>query len=41
MELNLDLVKGDETPAQIITLAYGMEKALQLFYETLTATIPG
>jgi rhodanese-related sulfurtransferase/rubrerythrin len=34
-ELNLDLVKGDETPAQIITLAYGMEKALQLFYETL------
>ena len=35
MELNLDLVKGDETPAQIIILAYGMEKALQLFYETL------
>ncbi len=34
-ELNLSLVRGDETPAQIITLAYGMEKALQLFYETL------
>jgi rhodanese-related sulfurtransferase/rubrerythrin len=34
-ELNLDLVRGDETPAEIITLAYGMEKALQLFYETL------
>jgi rhodanese-related sulfurtransferase/rubrerythrin len=34
-ELNLDLVKGDETPAEIIVLAYGMEKALQLFYETL------
>ncbi len=32
-ELNLDLVRGDETPAEIITLAYGMEKALQLFYE--------
>ena len=27
-ELNLDLVRGDETPAEIITLAYGMEKAL-------------
>jgi sulfur-carrier protein adenylyltransferase/sulfurtransferase len=34
-ELNLSLVRGDETPAEIITLAYGMEKALQLFYETL------
>ncbi len=34
-ELNLDLVRGDESPAEIITLAYGMEKALQLFYETL------
>ena len=33
-ELNLDLVTGDETPAAIIVLAYGMEKALQLFYET-------
>jgi len=36
-ELNLSLVRGDETPAEIITLAYGMEKALQLFYETLSA----
>jgi rhodanese-related sulfurtransferase/rubrerythrin len=34
-ELNLDLVRGDETPAEIITLAYGMEKALQIFYERL------
>jgi rhodanese-related sulfurtransferase/rubrerythrin len=32
-ELDLDLVRGDETPAQIVVLAYGMEKALQLFYE--------
>jgi rhodanese-related sulfurtransferase/rubrerythrin len=38
--LNLDLVKGDETPAQIIILAYGMEKALQLFYETLQQQSP-
>jgi sulfur-carrier protein adenylyltransferase/sulfurtransferase len=34
-ELNLSLVRGDETPVEIITLAYGMEKALQLFFETL------
>jgi rhodanese-related sulfurtransferase/rubrerythrin len=34
-ELNLSLVRGDETPTEIIALAYGMEKALQLFYETL------
>jgi rhodanese-related sulfurtransferase/rubrerythrin len=39
-ELNLDLVRGDETPAAIIVLAYGMEKALQLFYETLRQQSP-
>jgi sulfur-carrier protein adenylyltransferase/sulfurtransferase len=39
-ELNLDLVKGDETPAAIITLAYGMEKALQFFYDTLKQQSP-
>ena len=39
-ELNLDLVKGDESPAAIITLAYGMEKALQLFYDTLKQQSP-
>jgi rhodanese-related sulfurtransferase/rubrerythrin len=39
-ELNLNLVRGDETPAEIITLAYGMEKALQLFYETLQKQTP-
>jgi len=40
VELNLGLVKGDESPAAIIILAYGMEKALQLFYETLKAQSP-
>jgi sulfur-carrier protein adenylyltransferase/sulfurtransferase len=40
VELNLDLVKGDESPEQIIILAYGMEKALQLFYETLVRQSP-
>jgi rhodanese-related sulfurtransferase/rubrerythrin len=39
-ELNLELVRGDETPAEIITLAYGLEKALQLFYETLQKQTP-
>ena len=39
-ELNLDLVKEDETPAAIIILAYGMEKALQFFYETLKQQSP-
>ncbi len=34
-ELNLDLVRGDETPGQILTLSYGMEKGLQFFYETM------
>lgn len=34
-ELNLDLIRGDETPTEIITLGYGMEKALQIFYETM------
>jgi len=26
-------VRGDEPPAEVVVLAYGMEKALQLFYE--------
>jgi rhodanese-related sulfurtransferase/rubrerythrin len=33
-ELNLDLVRGDETPEEVLRLAFGMEKALQTFYET-------
>jgi len=34
-ELNLDLVRGDETATEITVLAGGMEQALQLFYETM------
>jgi rhodanese-related sulfurtransferase/rubrerythrin len=34
-ELNLDLVRGDEGPGEIILLAYGMEKSLQFFYVTM------
>jgi sulfur-carrier protein adenylyltransferase/sulfurtransferase len=34
-ELNLDLARGDETPVEMLALAFGMEKALQMFYETM------
>lgn len=34
-ELNLDLVRGDESPAEITQLACSMERALQVFYETM------
>lgn len=32
VELNLDMVRGDELPAEIIRLAYGMEDSLGQFY---------
>lgn len=35
-ELNLDLIRGDETPIEIIKLAYRMENALGEFYRALT-----
>ena len=34
-ELHLDLVRGDETPAEIVVVAYGMETGLQTFYENM------
>ena len=34
-ELNLELVRGDETAAEIIALAYGMEMGLGLFYRDM------
>ena len=33
-ELNLDLIRGDETPAEIIVVALAMEKGLGRFYST-------
>jgi rubrerythrin len=36
VELNLDLVRGDETPIEIIKLAYRMEAALGDFYRTIS-----
>jgi rhodanese-related sulfurtransferase/rubrerythrin len=35
VEVNLDLVRGDEGSSEIITLAYGMERSLQIFYVTM------
>lgn len=33
--LHLELLRGDESPAEALTLAYGMERALQAFYEAV------
>jgi sulfur-carrier protein adenylyltransferase/sulfurtransferase len=32
VELNMDMVRGDETPTEVIRLAYGMEHNLAVFY---------
>ncbi len=37
VELNMELVRGDETPLEIIQLAYAMEMALERFYATLNS----
>jgi rubrerythrin len=34
-ELNLDVVRGDETPAEIVVLAYDMEDSLQTYYQEM------
>jgi sulfur-carrier protein adenylyltransferase/sulfurtransferase len=34
-ELSLEMVRGDETTAEMLALAFGMERALQVFYETM------
>ncbi len=35
-ELNLELLRGDETPDEIVLLAYAMEKGLQHFYRDMS-----
>ncbi|MFH1115133.1 MAG: ferritin family protein [Pseudomonadota bacterium] len=35
VELNLDMVRGDETPVETIRLAYGMEAGLGRFYRVV------
>ncbi|HMK33591.1 MAG TPA: hypothetical protein VK463_00890 [Desulfomonilaceae bacterium] len=37
VELNLDMVRGDETPQEIIKIGYGMEQTLADFYRTVIA----
>jgi rhodanese-related sulfurtransferase/rubrerythrin len=32
-ELNLDLVRGDESPKEMLQLAFGLERALGIFYD--------
>lgn len=34
-EMGMTLFKGNETPTEIISLAYGMEEGLRSFYQTL------
>ena len=34
-ELNLELVRGDETPAEMVALAYGLEMGLGIFYQNM------
>jgi rubrerythrin len=41
VELNMDMVRGDETPAEIIRLAYAMEHALGAFYRTASGITTG
>lgn len=38
--LNLDMVRGDETPIELIKLAYGMEQSLGGFYRVLKDRSP-
>jgi sulfur-carrier protein adenylyltransferase/sulfurtransferase len=35
VELNLDLIRGDETTEEMIALAFGMEEALRRFYDQM------
>jgi rhodanese-related sulfurtransferase/rubrerythrin len=36
-ELNMEMVRGDESPEEMLALAYGMEDGLQHFYDTARA----
>jgi rhodanese-related sulfurtransferase/rubrerythrin len=36
-ELNLDMIRGDESPPEVVVLAFSMEKGLQTFYEAAAA----
>jgi rubrerythrin len=36
-EVGMAVIRGDETPAEIIILAYGMEEGLRSFYEAMAS----
>lgn len=38
-ELNMDLVRGNESPTEMVVLSYGMENGLQIFYEKMVQKI--
>ncbi len=37
VELNMEIIRGDETPTEVIRLAYGMEHNLAVFYRKVKA----
>ena len=39
-EVGMAVLRGDETPAEVIILAYGMEEGLRSFYETMASETP-
>ncbi|MBA4395531.1 MAG: sulfurtransferase, partial [Desulfobacca sp.] len=39
VELNLDLISGQETPAEMIIIAYGLEEALSHFYRVVVEKV--
>ena len=39
-EVGMAVFQGDETPVEVIILAYGMEEGLRSFYETLGSQTP-
>jgi rubrerythrin len=39
VELNLDLIRGDETTREMIVLAFGMEEALRRFYDQMVLRV--
>jgi sulfur-carrier protein adenylyltransferase/sulfurtransferase len=40
-ELNLDMVRGDESPQEMLKLAFGLERALGIFYDKCREIGPG
>jgi hypothetical protein len=35
----MTLIRGDETPVEVITLAYGMEEGLRAFYTEMVSGV--